>query len=80
MPDRHITEEELRAVIERVDEKIDSAVAEVKKEVRWLLILGLAGSQLIRNVDLPASITTTGAIVAAAVFSGKVVLGYFFAR
>ena len=76
MSDRHVTEAEL----DLVSQRIDQAVAEIKKEVRWLLLLGLAGSQLIRNIDLPASVTTTGAIVAAVLFVGKVGAGFLFAR
>lgn len=73
---RHVTEQELQ----HVEERIDAAVREIKKEVRWLLLLGLAGSQLIRNIDIPPGLTTTGAIIAAVAFVGKVGAGFLFAR
>ena len=74
--DAHITQREL----DSMNDKIDAAVREIKKEVRWLLLLGLAGSQLVRNIDIPPSLTTTGAIIAAAAFVGKASLSFFFAR
>lgn len=56
---------------------LKAVATDIKKEVRWLLLLGLAGSQLIHSLDVPSLVTTTGSIVATAVFAGKVAASFF---
>ena len=80
MTERHISEGELDRALARIEQRVDEAKQDIKKEVRWLLVLGLGLSQLFRNIDIPAALTTTGALVAATAFAGKVVASYFFVR